>query len=181
MRTVVALLILMALGGCATQPPYGNFIPFKEARTVDQVTMANDALEQIEAMYPPAKTRFTTYQTTPDVFGQTLVQKLRVRGYEVHELAPVRERHQRSLGADRPNDVLEEQRGKGGEQDTPDLLRVAEPVEGIAGHPLYYIVDRIVGQDEYRVTITIDEKTLTRPYIIENHQAYPVGYWVLKE
>jgi hypothetical protein len=87
MRRPTAWLGLLALlvAGCATHPPYGHFAASPAA--VDEV-MAADAVKQLTALYPPAKTRLTLAQPTPDLFGRALVKGLRQQGYALRELAP---------------------------------------------------------------------------------------------
>lgn len=87
MRRPTALLGLLALlvAGCATHPPYGHFAASPAA--VDEF-IAADAVKQLTAIYPPAKTRLTLAQPTPDPFGRALVRGLRQQGYALRELAP---------------------------------------------------------------------------------------------
>ena len=84
--TFIALL-LVGLCGCATtQSRYGNFLPPTSAAY--NKTMAEDAVKQLLKLYPPASTRFDLQQTTPDNFGMTLVESMRVKGYALLESNP---------------------------------------------------------------------------------------------
>lgn len=86
MGNIVALMLLaLVLSGCATIPPYGHFANSPTA--VDEA-IAADAIKQLVALYPPAKTRLELQHPTPDAFGVALVAGLRERGYALLELAP---------------------------------------------------------------------------------------------
>ena len=63
-------LLVLALGGCATSSPYGNFVNPPVA--VDQEPLAGEAAKQLAALWPPARTRFALQQPTPDAFGAAL-------------------------------------------------------------------------------------------------------------
>ncbi len=84
MRRRIALIALV-LAGCATHPPYGHFAASPSA--VDDA-LAADAVQQLTALYPPAKTRLALTQPTPDPFGRALVQGLRQQGYALLEFDP---------------------------------------------------------------------------------------------
>lgn len=88
MIALVALL-LVGLAGCATNQPYGNFAQNSPA-SYDQ-KMADDAVAQLVAVYPPASTRFDLLQLTPDAFGASLVESLRAKGYALLEFKPAAE------------------------------------------------------------------------------------------
>src|SRR3712207_6421355 len=78
------LLCAVGLTGCATAPsPYGNFA--QEAPDGYDRTVAEDAVRQLAAVYPPATTRFDLQQSAPDPFGTWLRQSLREKGYAVQE------------------------------------------------------------------------------------------------
>lgn len=87
MRGILSLTVLAALSlaGCATSP-YGNHL--YNSTSVDQQKLADDAVQELATLWPPAKTRFELKQATPDVFGNALVQNLRERGYAVMEFSP---------------------------------------------------------------------------------------------
>lgn len=84
-RTLAWLALVLA--GCTTNPPYGHFAASPAA--VDEA-LAADAIKQLTALYPPAKTRLTLAQPTPDPFGRALVKGLRQQGYALLELNPKR-------------------------------------------------------------------------------------------
>src|SRR5688572_17107172 len=91
MRKMIALALALALlqfslSGCATPALYGNFL--HPSATLDQQRLAGEAVKQLSALYPPAKTRLELQQDTPDVFGATLVKALREQGYALVEFAP---------------------------------------------------------------------------------------------
>ena len=50
-RLALVALLALALGGCATTAPYGNFV--QPPVTVDQQQLAGDAAKQLAALWPP--------------------------------------------------------------------------------------------------------------------------------
>lgn len=82
---IAALVLALALGGCASTPkggvPQGNFLP----QSVAQQRLADDTLRQLQALYPPAKTRVVLAQPATDPFGAALLKGLRSSGYAVQE------------------------------------------------------------------------------------------------
>ena len=85
----LAALLAMALAGCASTAPYGNFATHPPAGLEERI--AADTVKQLVALSPPARTRFHLGQPTPDAYGSALVEALRARGYalmEFKEAAP---------------------------------------------------------------------------------------------
>lgn len=82
MRKILVAAALVCLAGCASKP-YGNYASQADAM-VSRVMVA-DTVAQLAAILPPARTRFSVIQETPDRFGQSLVASLRNRGYAVME------------------------------------------------------------------------------------------------
>jgi hypothetical protein len=81
---IFAALFLSGLSGCAAVgSPYGNFL--REPSIAHERTIADDAVKQLVALYPPAMTRFDLRQETPDAFGTVLLASLRANGYAVSE------------------------------------------------------------------------------------------------
>jgi hypothetical protein len=79
--TVIALITLI-LEGCVHNAPLGNFA--NNPAAIDQI-IADDAVKQIVALYPPAKTSFELKQPTSDAFGNGLVSGLRKQGFALME------------------------------------------------------------------------------------------------
>jgi len=85
----LSALLVMALAGCASTAPYGNFATEPPAGLEERIVA--DTVKQLVALYPPARTRFHLGQPTPDAYGSALVEALRARGYalvEFKEAAP---------------------------------------------------------------------------------------------
>ena len=85
----LSALLVMALAGCASTAPYGNFATHPPAGLEERI--AADTAKQLVALYPPARTRFHLGQPTPDAYGSALVEVLRAKGYalvEFKEAAP---------------------------------------------------------------------------------------------
>jgi len=146
MRKVTFIALLLAgLCGCATtQSRYGNFLPPTPAAY--HKTMAEDAVKQLLILYPPASTRFDLQQTTPDMFGTTLVETMRVKGYALLESNP-------ELPARRSNKT----------QNSP------------TGTSLRYILDQVNSLNLYRVTLLIDNQAMTRAYRVQDSTVHPAG------
>lgn len=87
MRKVIILLLLaLPIAGCvASKQPayYGNFIP----GAINPQQIAEDAVNHLVTLYPPAKTRLKLQHPTQDTFGISLVRLLREKGYAVVEYA----------------------------------------------------------------------------------------------
>lgn len=148
---------LVGLAGCATNPtPYGNFA--HDTPAVYDQKMVDDAVKQLIAVYPPARTRFQLQQVTPDVFGASLVAMLRTRGYAIQEFKPA-----------------------AAAQGTP---ATDAAVTGKSSRPtlaLRYVLDLDSGSNLYRVTLEVGDQSLTRAYLTQNGSVYPAGSWVRKE
>ena len=85
----LSAFLVMALAGCASTVPYGNFATEPPAGLEERIVA--DTVKQLVTLYPPARTRFHLGQPTPDAYGSALVEALRARGYalvEFKEAAP---------------------------------------------------------------------------------------------
>lgn len=83
MRNIAIIaLIPLILGGCAHYASLGNFA--NNPAAIDRI-IAEDAVKQIVALYPPAKTSFELKQPTQDAFGSGLVSGLRKQGFALME------------------------------------------------------------------------------------------------
>ena len=80
----LAALLAMALAGCASTAPYGNFAAHPPAGLEERI--AADTVKQLVTLYPPARTRFHLGQPTPDAYGSALVEALRAKGYALVEV-----------------------------------------------------------------------------------------------
>jgi hypothetical protein len=82
----LSALLVMALAGCASTAPYGNFATEPPAGLEERIVA--DTVKQLVTLYPPARTRFHLGQPTPDAYGSALVEALRARGYALVEFKP---------------------------------------------------------------------------------------------
>ena len=80
----LSALLVMALAGCASTAPYGNFATEPPAGLEERI--ATDTVKQLVTLYPPARTRFHLGQPTPDAYGSALVEALRAKGYALVEV-----------------------------------------------------------------------------------------------
>ena len=146
------------LVGCAAVPSatpydkvYGNHAAAPAA--LDQ-KLAIDAIRQLVALYPPARTRFKITQSTSDAFGMALVAGLREKGYAVMETT--------ADGTAVPTiDAV-------GGTDTGELA-------------LRYLIDQSAAGDLYRLTLAVAQQQLSRAYLVQNGTPYAAGAWVRKE
>jgi hypothetical protein len=83
-----ALLLLVALAGCAAGPKPVSQGSFATANPAIGKKMADDAARKLAALYPPAVTRFELQHAAPDPFGTSLVATLRAQGYALQEYKP---------------------------------------------------------------------------------------------
>ena len=153
-KTAFLALLVVGLAGCATTRPstYGNFT--QSAPAVFNQTMADDAVKQLVAVYPPASTRFDLQHATPDAFGSSLVESLRAKGYALLEFKPAVPGSAASAATD---------------------------ATATTGKPLRYILDQ-AESNLYRVTLLVGNQSLTRAYsAAQNGTLYPAGVWVRKE
>lgn len=153
-KFVVLSLLLTSLTGCATTAPssYGNFA---QGVTANDKKMADDAVKQLVALYPPARTRLDLQHAAPDAFGTAMIEGLRAKGYALMEFKP------ESAGQGKPP------------------ADAANPQA--AGLPLSYILDQAAGSGLYRISLLVGHQSLTRAYQAKDGTVYPAGYWVRKE
>ena len=146
-------LLLVGLAGCAsTSSPYGSFI--QNMGAANDKTMADDVVKKLVAVYPPARTRFNLQHATPDAFGASLIESMRANGYALLEFKP---------------------------EPAADAAAPA-PIKPVpTGISLSYILDQAGDADLYRVTLLIQNQSLSRVYQIKDGMVYPAGYWIRKE
>lgn len=86
MIRVALVILVLCLTGCATTGnQYGNYLPVSSE--VDQAILADEAINKIVRLYPPAKARFNLQHESSDAFGQALIKGLRNKGYAIHEFS----------------------------------------------------------------------------------------------
>ena len=154
---LAGLVGLVGLFGCATPQPsgYGNFTQSVPA-AMNQ-SLADDAVKQLAALYPPAATRLDLQQATPDAFGSLLVGSLRAKGYALLEFKP------------------------GAETAASPVTATATDRAAGAGQPLRYILDQL-DANLYRLTLLVGNQSLSRAYLAaQNGTVHPAGAWVRKE
>ena len=149
---ILALSLLLLLGGCATQP-YGNFIQNPSLAT--SKVMADEVTAQIVRLYPAANTQFNLRHTVNDPFGHALIENLRVAGFAVQETTQ-QSIQQQIFGAPHQSET--------------------EPQKGLS---LSYVIDQ--SSDLYHVNITIDDTRLSRAFVAQADSVHPAGLWVRKE
>lgn len=148
-------LLLVGLVGCASTPSrYGSFIQ-KPVQTSDK-KIADDAVKQLVALYPPASTRFDLQHATPDFFGTYLIESMRAKGYAVREFKP------------EPKALM--------------AASTAPVAPSPSGLPLSYILDQAKDAELYRLTLVINrQQSLDRVYQLQDGTMQPASYWARKE
>lgn len=167
---VAPVLLALALGGCATTKPYGNFVA--ASVTLDPQPLAAQAVGQLAALWPPARTRFELKQPTPDAFGVALVGKLRTAGYAVLEAGPTK--------PSAAGGAAQERRREGAPEESQDGEAAAGTPAPVA-LPLRYVLDRDADSGLYRLTLWVGSQSITRPYLEQDRTLMAAGYWTRKE
>lgn len=148
-------LSLSMLGGCVTpSEPVRAYGTFPGLSPEHELYIASDVVAQLVALYPPAQFRLDVEQATEDAFGVALVAKLRGSGYAIVEYGG----HTRAA---------------------PDPASMTRDQRADAGRALRYIVDRPT-PDLFRVTVFIDDESLSRAYTEARGEFLPFGAWVRK-
>jgi hypothetical protein len=121
------------------------------ASTEHDKKVADDVVKKLVALYPPARSRFDLQHPTKDRFGSSLTAALRTKGYALQEYQA--------------------------------LAAQSAPVTADAAgrHTLAYVFDQPAGTDLYRVTLVIDNASLSRVYQVADGTLAPAGTWVRKE
>ena len=145
--SIMTLAMAACLSGCATQRPHGNFAG---ATAAYEDQMAEDAVQQLVALHPPAKTHLKLEQTPTDSYGAALVDKLRKAGYAL---------------AFKPQPP----RGNAG-------ARVGADWRQVPGIPLNYLLDRM-GTGRYLLQVRMGEESISRVYAAADNRLSAAGYW----
>ena len=161
---ILALSLLLLLGGCATQP-YGSFI--QNPSTSYSKVMADEVTAQIVRLYPAANTQFNLRHTVNDPFGHALIENLRLEGFAVQE----------RINSD--NSLFVSKILMGGSLPDIAINHEADGVTQPTGLALSYILDQ--SGDLYHVNITIDDTRLSRAFVAQADSVHPAGLWVRKE
>ena len=178
-------LIASVLTGCASGPvpaATGNLVPV--AAPADDKKMADDVAAKMAVLFLPARTRFNLLQATPDSFGGSLVEALRMRGYALSEFTPAAPTTVPRSAAVGPSgqapvfsgvSLVDTQNAKG--HAVPEIKSVP-PADVLS---LGYVVDQPLGAGLYRVTVFINSQSISRLYQEKDGIVVPAGYWVRKE
>jgi len=164
-KQIGRLFVFLALSACAT--PSGNYTRISNN---DYTFMASDTAHQLVQLYPPASTQFQIAQKDGDPYGKSLVSKLRAHGYAIKESS--------QLGA-----WIDTVFTQTSETQPPKKASSSAKNKGpheSAAHSLNYLLDKI-DDDLYRVTVTIDNESLSRVYEIRGRHIFAVAAWARKE
>lgn len=153
-KPIVIVLLAGFLAGCVTQGSYGRYGNFTETLPATYtVQMADDTVNRLSALYPPANTRFTLQQQPVDPFGAALVGRLRERGYAIMEPLP---------------------------QSGQIQVKGSEVPQPVSETDLRYVVDQL-GASQYLVTVQVGNQSISRAYRAAANSLTPDGYWARKE
>ncbi len=143
--SIMTLVIAACLAGCAAPRPHGNFAG---AAAAFEDQMAEDAVKQLVALHPPARTPLKLEQTPTDSYGAALVDKLRKAGYAV---------------------VFKPAKANAG-------ARAGDDWRQIPGIPLNYLLDRM-GAGRYLLQVRMGEESISRVYAAADQRLSAAGYW----
>ncbi len=152
-RVISLLMLAAALGGCKTAPVpsgYGSFN--RSAVEAHDKKMAKDVAGKLSALFPPAYNKLRLQHDTADVFGTTLVDSLRKKGYALAEF--------------------------NGKAQSGASAKAGTQISDVS---LAYVIDQPLDPGFVRVTLFMNEQSLSRLYQAKNGDIAPVGYWVRKE
>jgi len=177
-KRITSALCLTLLTACA--PHYGNYANISGAYNA---TMADDTADELSRLYPPASTHLTLSQPTVDEFGMELVKQLRQMGYAVENSDAIA-----NLFSSPAPKITESSDKKDWSKNhanaEPTSVSEIKPNESGsaqgASRPIGYIVDHL-GENLYRVTISIDSRLLSRVYSSSGKGITPAGAWTRKE
>lgn len=156
-RLVVCALLASQLTACSgTLKPPGQTPragTYLGTLVVDTSVIVQDVRQQLQTLWPAAKTRLVFEQSLTDSFSLSLVQALREAGYAVQEPSAV---------AGTPT----------GAQPT------FAQAEGIAVNtlPLRFVLDR-VDTALMRLTVWDGQRSMSRAYRLQEGQAVVAGQW----
>jgi len=158
-RLLTVLSATLVFAGCANIPSAAPSVTATTGSTGVQLTLAQDTIRQLLALYPPANTRFNIAQQATDAFGTALVTGLREKGYAVMESSAV-------SSVNQPSTFGEAAR---------------QPKPASAGLALQYLIDNPGTDNLYRVSLVIGNGNLSRAYLAENEDVKAAGAWARKE
>lgn len=172
-------LLLVGLAGCASAPPspYGNFVPYNMTHDTD-MKIIDDVVQKLVELYPPASTRFDLQHTNTDFFGTHLVETMRTKGYAVQEIkaAPKPTMTPINSSSDIFSGVQAEPKPTVAVVNSPPVV-LSTP----GGLSLSYIMDQTKDSDLYRITLLINQQSLSRVYQLKDDTIFPASYWIRKE
>ncbi len=183
-----ALMLFMILVVCSCAPQSENYTALPSANNMQ---MAEDTVEKLVQLYPPASTRMLLPGTPADSYGQALEEKLRARGYAVQAgdivadwlaalSSPVIETPVEEVPHSRK--PVSKKASKATHKAAPVIAVevTAQPTARATEVALHYLVDPI-GEERYRLAIMADSRVLSRVYARADSRFGAAGAWSLKE
>lgn len=147
----IAVVSSLMLASCANIYEAGTLTTFNISSIAPKI--AQDNVNFLASHYAPATTRFEFQQnTTEDLFGITLVNALRQRGYEVYQNEP---------------------KQKSNQSKSQDIESV---INNQNSRKIKYLIDNDPNNN-IRFQMVIDQKLYSRTYDLE---ATPLTNWTVK-
>ncbi len=153
MKALASLFLVVLMVGCAaknTQLSRGEISPPKAESSLSVI--ADDALEQLNIIFPAATTRFKITESMSGRFGQNLLDGLRKSGYAL------------AITTTRPL-----------KENTESRAVIPSQTKSF---PFDFVLDQ-PSANLYRITIMIGDNTLSRAYAQVQDEFFPAGSWVM--
>lgn len=129
-----------------------------------QYQMANEAVAQVVKLHPPAKVRIALLQPATDSFGAALLENLRESGYAVIEETtanPVQ-----TQGTQARTEAIQ------GHQVAPGQAPLVQ---------LAYVLEPATDPTLYRMTLFLNQQSLSRLYWSGDDKPRAAGHWLYRE
>jgi hypothetical protein len=168
----LSLTLALVLQGCGGNAFHGNHLG--ESSAVDQNQLASEAANQLTALYPPARVKLELQQVAQDPFGQSLVKRLREKGFAIVEFDT-----KGSGKAESPTETAAPAQGLVKEPPKPIITSV-DP-QAMRTLSLRYVLDQAGTENLYRMNLLVGSQSISRPYRIQNGRMVAAGAWIRKE
>jgi hypothetical protein len=187
MRPKMSLAVVLLCAACAH--PSGNYT---QIGMQDSTKLVQDSVQQIKILYPPASTHFRVGQSTADGYGTALMQQLRTEGYALEEKPPwfpvladlPASKDQAPLtNTKAPSQVeawLSELPNAAKQSAIAAIPEEAPAPSASSKMTLSYLLDPLM-DGMVRVSLTVNQETLSRVYAHDDQTWVSAGAWTRKE
>jgi hypothetical protein len=172
MPYLIPLLLCLVLASCAS---------LQETRQQNRNHLADDriaqdAINQLARLYPPARTQFNLIVTEPREFGELLGAKLRARGYAVSETVKTKGVFFADTFAgfqQKPGSQSEKAQAQG-------MEAPAAPATAGQGTELSYTLDTPEHGSLHIITLKVGNSYLSRAYLPDTKGVAAAGAWTYR-